>query len=231
MATLTVYPSPGVTVDGTVYRDGVDQTMGNIRAGAGTGFLDNATDDQFVYMKGSVTAGQFQKLLRAIFLFDTSALTTDATISATTFSLVVDGTTDGMIGSTSANSVMVLVASTPASNTGLANGDYGNLGTTDFGRSATQTNLVADGATYNDISANASGIAAVSKTSITKFGIKYGWDFDNTTTGLTAILNDNVQRVFGEFSDQTGTGRDPKLVVTYTLPSTARAHLTLLGVS
>lgn len=218
--TLTVYPDADpetTTVDGVVYTNGgADDTFSNLRTAAGTVANDTTANSLFAYIGASTTSNQYSLLGRSIFLFDTSSIGAGATISSATWSGYGTSTQDNLNGASSANSVLVLVASTPASNTALAAADYGQLGTTDFGRSVTQENWST--VAYNDTTINASGIAAINKTGVTKFGIRYGWDFDNTTTGLT-WASSGIQKVYGYFADQTGTANDPKLVVNYSSSS------------
>lgn len=216
-ATLTVYPDPNVestSVDGITTRSGVDEAMATIRAGAGTSATDSGAAGSGLALVASTTSNQFKQLNRPIFLFDTSALGAGATISAAVKSVFGSGTNgNGLSGEASANSVAVLVASTPASNTALVAGDYSQFGSTDFGRSAQQN--AWNTAAYNDITLNASGLAAISKTGITKFALRHGWDFDNTITGLTHV-NDAEQTLEMKFADTADVTSDPKLVITYT---------------
>lgn len=218
-STLTAYPDPDVevsTVDGVVGTAGLDASFATVRntaTGSGAVTSDAGSSGNVYSVIASATSGQYAGIVRSIFLFDTSGLTSSATISNAVFSVYGDSVTaDDLTGGASTNSKIVLCSSAPASNTALANADYSSLGTTHYGDSAIFNSL--NTAAYNDITLNASGLAAISKTSITKFGCRSGWDIDNTTTGLT--WHGSGQTRFGIFfADQTGTANDPKLVVTY----------------
>lgn len=216
--TLTVYPDPNVettSVDGDVGQNGVDLTLSNIRASAGNEANPTSAGANGYTLFASTTSGQYQRLYRWIFLYDTSALGAGATVSAAVHSTWIggNGKIDNLSGQASANSVMVLVASTPATNTDLVSGDYAQTGSTDFGRSAKQDSVSS--VAYNDITVNASGIAAISKTGVTKYALRVGWDFDNTTTGLT-WSSGGKQGYDIVFADTALTVTDPKLVITYT---------------
>lgn len=222
MSETTFYPDAhpeSTSVDGLIQRDFVDESLATIRAGAGTSVFDALTAGSGVNIHASTTSNQYQVMARSIFLFDTSALPDGDDISGAVFSLTSIAKTDDLNGGASSNSVSVLVASTPASNTSLATSDYSQLGSTDFGRSVILDNIVSDGSTYNDITINSTGRATISKTGITKFGLRFGWDFDNTTTGLTWSSGDRT-RVGWYYADEAGTSRDPKLVVTHAAPVT-----------
>lgn len=216
MATTDYFPVSGTAVDGVVIRSGVDEAIGVIRAGAG--MTTDTTDPTYVcYIDTgpASTSNKFFTLKRGIFLFDTTLLPANAVISSATLNFWVTATANGFSGAASANSALVAVSSAPSSNTSLANGDYSNLGSTDFGRSVSQGSL-STGA-YNSITLNASGIANITNAGISKFGLRYGWDFDNTITGITWATS-NSQGVQMDLASHTGTTQDPKLSVTYTLP-------------
>ena len=215
MPSYTFYPDPNVestSVDGLVARSGIDEVMGTIRAGAGVESYDDTGSNYFSLLQASATSNQFKFLSRGIYLFDTSTLSDSDSILSATFSLYFTAFFDGLLGGASANSAKVLVASTPASNTALVNGDYSQLGAVDFGRTDIQDNL-STGA-YTDITINATGRADISKTGVTKYGIRVGFDLDNTITGLTWSANQYHGGSAG-YADNAGTTQDPKLVVTY----------------
>lgn len=224
--TLTAYPDADAettTVDGWVDRGttagSVSESFATIRTGAGDGSNDSNSTLQ-TFLRGGDVTDKYWQLYRTIMLFDTSSLTSSATISAADFS--VWGTFKrNQLGSDDFH----IGGSTPASNTALANSDYGQCGTTSFGSIAYASFTSTDTA-YSTASLNASGISAVSKTGISKFSGQLGWDINNSFTGAWA---DNGYTQFNYWSaDNTGTTNDPKLVVTYTIASAK--HFALLGV-
>ena len=211
-STLTAYPDADpetTTVDGHVRRDTGTETWATIHDGAGTAFSDNATTAQFASVVSSTTANRWDVIRRGIFLFDTSSITASATISAVVFSLWATSVTNDFTSS------LCVVSSNPASNTGLANSDYATLGTTQYA-SDTALSGITTGA-YTDISLNATGIAAVSKTGVTKLGTLISQDRTNTEPTWASALQSNVTGRYAEING-ADTSNDPKLVVTYSIP-------------
>jgi hypothetical protein len=211
--TLTKYPDAhpeSTSVDGRVYRIPTQESFSSIRTSAGTGFSDTDGAEEAATLICGTTSSNYSDSRRGIFLFDTSALTAAATISTAVFSLYVNTVSNTMSPTQSAG----LVASSPASNTGLAASDYNiaSWGSTRFASDLSIGSLSTSA--YNDWTLNASGIAAISLTSITKFGTRLSCDIDNSepswSNGTIASLNVN-------YAD--AASNDPKLVVTYTVPS------------
>jgi hypothetical protein len=103
----------------------------------------------------------------------------------------------------------------PASETAIAAGDYDSFDSVP----QCDTPITYTGwgeAGYNDFALNSNGIASISKTGITKFGIRNA-NYD--VTGTAPTWGSAVQcYLIGYFADQTGTDNDPKLVVTYHIP-------------
>jgi hypothetical protein len=213
--TLTVYPSAGSVspIDGRVMRTGVNESFSTIRSGAGNSVWPDQTEGN-IFLVASSTSNQYQELVHWYHCFDTSALTSAATISAAVMSLFGSGK-DNQLGSPDYHVASASLASTSA----LANGDFQNIGRTSFG-SVAYASWSTTG--YNNITLNASGIAAISKTGVTQFSGQLSWDILNSTTGLT-WSNSAGSRFNAYFADQTGTTNDPKLVITYTTPTSYTA--------
>ena len=212
--TLTVYPDPHTetsTVDGRVYRTAVNETFATIIAGAGSGAGDAAADNIVCNLAASTTSNQFAQLIRGIFLFDTSALGLSE-ISAAVLSLNGGATELGGVKTNGLGEpALHIAASTPASNTALAAADYGNVGGTSFG-SVSYANIQASGS-YTNWTLNATGIAAISKTGISKFSLRHSWDITGSFTGTWAS---GAASHFGfKLAETANTTSDPKLVVTY----------------
>lgn len=210
--TLTAYPSAGSSspVDGWVYRGPQNETFSNIRTGAGENADNTTVNGNFLLLRATTTSNQYQYLTRAVFMFDTSSLTSSAVISSAVLSIYGTGKTNAL-GSAEVDIVSVSTAGTDA----LVAADYAvaNWGTTVFS-SVTYANF-SDSA-YNDITLDSNGIANVSKTSISKFGARLNWDTDNSFGGSWSSAADTRFNCY--MADQTGTSNDPKLVVTYTVP-------------
>lgn len=220
--TLTVYPDPNpetTSVDGVVRRQGVDESFASIRGGSGNSVDDTSAGLEFVRLACSATSNQFSALYRSILLFDTASLTAGAVISSAVLSLYGTFKNDPASWSPSID----IYSSAPASNTALANADYGTLGTTSY--TSAPISYASWASSYNDFTLNATGIAAIAKTGVSKFGAREStYDAGNTaptwSSGATMTME-------GYFADQTGSSNDPKLVVTYTVPTVGL--ITLLG--
>ena len=220
--TLTAYPDPDpetATVDGNVRRDGVDEAWGTIRAGAGTA-ADDAFNNRVIGFNASATLNQWTTLYRAFYLFDTSAIGAAGAVTATTFS--VYGTV--AIDNLGVSPTIDVYTTTPATNTALVAADFSQIGTTSQTGSPIAVGAWSTSG-YNTWTLNATGIASIATTGVTKFGTRNAnYDVANTAPTWTASQGVDVQ---GYTADQTGTANDPKLVVTYNIP-TFRL-ITLLG--
>ena len=211
--TLTVYPS----LDGVVVRNPAEETWQALHDGAGTsaGTTDPATYGANI--RGGATTNKYDLMTRGVFLFDTSALTANATISAATFSLVSQLKAEEITGQ-SVNMDTV----TPASDSSLAASDYNvaNWGGVAQATAITIASWVSDSSTYNDFTLNATGLSNISKTGMTRFGTRLVSDLTNTA--VSGWYNDNYgATVHVDFSETTGTSKDPKLVITYTITASA----------
>jgi len=153
---------------------------------------------------------KWQRLDRTIFLFDTSSLPESCTVTNAVLSLY------GMSKYKDGDFAVVpeVVSSNPTSNTELAAGDFDSLGSTPFSDTIAYTAF--DTTDYNDYTLNASGIAAISKTGISKFGMR---DKAYDRYGNTPIWAANKQCYVRGYCAEQGAGYKPKLVVTYTEPS------------
>lgn len=213
--TSTFYPDPNpetTSVDGLVRTENL-YTWANTRANAGEGAYPDINNHQTPGVQNTTTTNQFRYNQRGVFLFDTAALHDAADITGATFSLY--GTQKN---NAAGNINAVLVSSSPASNTDLVAADYGlaaHFGTTELAGRIPYANWSTTG--YNDFALNASGLAAISKTGVTKLGVLHHFDFDNASP--TWVSNTNPSGLWANFSETTGTGTDPTLVVTYTAPT------------
>lgn len=211
--TLTVYPDSdpeSVTVDGYVARwqsPCPAFTWADVHDNTGTTVTDSNT---IIVAQTDACATNWRGLFRSIILFDTSSIPDSATISSATWSGYVT-TKDA-----SPDEAMVIAGSAPASNTSLVAGDY-LYSSTNFGTAAYSATKMASAFTlnaYNDFSLNSNGIAAISKTGVTKLAFLLEKDRTNvepTHPGREETATD----IRMSSADVVGTTQDPKLVVEY----------------
>jgi hypothetical protein len=205
---LTFYPAAGANspLDGFVYQQGAYINYSLIHNESGGGH-DEVGIQLYVRLTTNSVPSQFYDLNRAITLFDTSSLPNDATISEGTWSFTTRNGKQNGLGEPSYH----LCAVAPNSTSSLANSDYGTFGSTSFG-SISYANIPA----YNNragITLNASGIAAISLTGITKFGFRDSWDINNSFTGTWAS---STNTGFTFFAADESQALGPSLLVTYT---------------
>lgn len=217
----TKYSTPGSAVSGYAARHSVDQTLAAIRAGAGTlNSYDTGSNGLICQVTASSTLNQFANVIRAILLFDCSALPDTAVVNTATIGIYVDSKGIGL-----GAFEMDIVSSAPASNTALANSDYANLDSTPFS-SIASASLTASA--YNSFSLNAGGKANISSTGISKFGARVNWDTDNSFGGLWVATQ--FSYAYCTDGGYASTTRDPKIDITYTVPAAVGISLLLMGV-
>lgn len=231
LTTSTFYPNANietVSVDGTCEENngdpGLDWSV--IIAAAGDA-ADDSTAGQDYCNKTEHGSGtqQFRRLRRSIFLFDTAALPDTDAISAATLSLFT-GPTPYVINDGSSPTLCV-VSSAPLTNLAIVAGDFDSLGSTAFSDAPAYTSF--SGSVYAVLTLNATGIAAIAKTGVTKFGTKEA-TYDLTGTAPANSAAGNVHGFLVFFAEQTGTSNDPLLTVTHAVPATGYKNLMLLGV-
>jgi hypothetical protein len=211
----TFYPDANpetTTVDGYVSQyDGNGVTWAAIRDGAGSEAGDSVDGYAIGQIYADDESNKWRMIRRGIFLFDTSSLDDNATISAATLSLFGRDVypKDDPAGWLPTINVY---SSAPASNTALASGDFDSLGTTAF--CDTPVTYANWNQAYNDFPFNATGIATINKTGVSKFGAREAkYDAANSAPAWSNQANS----YFGVFFAEKGTGYKPKLVVTYSI--------------
>ena len=208
MSVLTVYPDAGVgntTSDGQVYRDGENQTFADIRAGDGKNVSSTGTLGVMCYLVASSTNDQFSSNYRTLFSFDTSMLSANATISATTLSIYYHSKLNN-IGEPALH-ITQAVMGDPAN---PVKEDYQATLYTSFGSIA-----YADwSAGYEVITLNQAGQDNVNKTGISEFAGMSDWDQSGSFGG--SWVSGQNSGLIGYFADEAGTTKDPKLAITFT---------------
>ena len=191
--------------DGWIQRSGVDMTLANIRAEAeGNSSNSSSGNAGVANLQASTTTNQFQSLLRGGLLFDASSLPDGATLSASVISLFIKD-----INSALGDPDLDIVSLTTNSDTEWTSTDYANYGSTVFA-SILQSNLTDE--TYEAWTLSEAGRNNISKTIVSKFGVRLDWDTDNNFNGTWASGNLNRTKI--AYADLALN--PPKLVNTYT---------------
>lgn len=152
---------------------------------------------------------------RGFLLFDTSSIPDTDVISAATVQLYITSVTD--TDNDAQSYVTIIGNTTPASNTDLVAGDFDQCGAID-NPTKMSDDVDATGITtgaYNTWTMNATGLANISQTGITKWGIREGHDIEDV-----AVVGNVRTLIFVRSSEQAGTTNDPVLTVTHAPPAT-----------
>jgi len=212
--TLTAYPDPDpetTTVDGRVVRAVAEESWATLIAGAGNLAQPSSSPQTILNITAGTSSDLWTTNVRAIYLFDTSSLDDASVISAAIFSILG---TDKDDPSTAIAPNIDVYTSTPASNTNLVNGDYGQTGAiSQTGAPISYANWSTSA--YNDFTFNATGRGNISLTGVSKFATKNA-NYDAGASGPT-WSSGTVHYLQGASAEATGTTSDPKLVVTYTV--------------
>ena len=217
------YPDPNIeatTVDGLVYRilsAGSGETLATLRQGAGNGSADSNPSDTFVQWKADTSGTGYIQNVTPILGFDASAIPDTDTISTAILSLC-NNNGDGFTNDWGANNHYVVVTSSaPATPTALVNGDYSKPTTTAAsGLFAFADWGTATDETYLDYTLNAAGIANISKTAASWFAIIFESVRAEALEAGLSYANGNISFSYVNYAEQTGTTKDPKLVITHT---------------
>lgn len=199
--TLTNYPdahTESTTFDGILFKS--SDWWPTLRTAASA---DEAFDEyQYADLWDMYDGESLFYISRAIFLFDTSTLTASANVSLININFYGQGT---LINSDS--DAWSTCISSPASNTSINVADYNDV-TDQVGYIGFN---VWNSSGYNSMNLNPNSL--VDTAGITKLGARVAGDVAN-------LQPTGSNRVSFYMADQSGTSNDPKLVVTYTLPST-----------
>lgn len=212
--TSTFYPDPDpetTSVDGYVFYDcpAPGEFFVQVRGASGYGSTGaDAGSGIFARLLASATVNnQYLTMIRGVTVFDTSAIPDADAILSGSVSLWVDA-----VSSDNGNQSIALCAGTTASSTALAAGDYtGNVNnTTELATSVDLTGIAAGG--YLTMALNASGLANLSKTGVSKFSQRLSGDRANQNPALNATEDALISILSAEDS---GTTHDPKLTVVH----------------
>jgi len=204
------------SVDGFIQRGALLQTWAQLRDGVGTVSDSYLFANNGINFLSSNTSAKWEELERVIILFDTSSLLNlgNVIIRSVTLSLygfITAGGTKNKQDDLGIAPDVNVYSSNPASNTELVPADYGALGTTPFCNTPITYANWKEG--WNTFTLNANGIAAISKTGITKFGLRNAnYDAANIEPSWSAHL----QSYLFWYAADCGLATAPKLTVNYT---------------
>lgn len=222
--TTTFFPDPSVevtSVDGfSGHNARSDVSWATARSAAGNLSDDSSTTLTLTQMRQD---GTYTDVIRGFALFDTSSITSAGTISSAVLSVYGSSKSNTWAISPDIN----VFSASPASNTAIANADKTTVGTTAYCDTAISY-ASFNTAGYNDFTFNATGIAAISKTGVSKFSI-YNQQYDANNSAPTISGGTSSANIIAISADTAGTSTDPKLVVTYTVPSTSSPVIILVS--
>ena len=185
------------------------ETWAQIIARAGTDADPSIVGDNAMNFSGhSAFANYWYYLGRAIFLFDTAGLPDDATKTAAILSIRGWGKNDGGGNNPDVN----IYSSNPNTNVTLIPADHGTLGTTPFSTTIAYAAWIPDD--YNDFIFNQDGLDAISLTVVSKFGTRDATHDVGGSEPPNKPANGYYHQLRCDFSEE-GTGKKPRLVVTY----------------
>ena len=218
LTTFNPDPDPETaTVDGRVRRGVTSQSWSSLRGGTGVSIDDSSGDATGFGFRSSSVSIEYDFMDRGIWLFDTTVIEVGSTIGSSTFATRCSATNGSAFSQTTD-----MVGATTTSNTALNGGDFeGTVGNTQL-MSDTQTAFASVScsatAPYTHWVLNSNGRTHIKEGTITKFGMRASGDRTNTEPTWSSAVTAALQFLWAE---TTGTAEDPKLLVDYTLPSTA----------
>ena len=214
--------SDGITTDstgGTITTDGSDtihtftssgtftavitseESFSDIRSSAGSASADGETSEKVVKIKTTTTTDKFDEVRRGDLVFDTSAIADPAVIDTAKLRIFVNSKVETLTSQS-----LSVVTTTTASNTALANADYGNFGNTKIASDKTLASLTTSA--YNEYTLTSFG--GINKTGFTKIGLRLASDVSGSVTWASAVeASVNI-----DFAEGTNT---PELVIESTV--------------
>lgn len=207
--TLNVYSPDGtVSMTAVAGQQTANASFQTLHDGAGN---DNSQFSFSLGLQASTSSTKYNSLYRALMTFRTDAIVpagakaAAVSVSAASLSAYVHSKYN-----TLGSDVLCLVASTPASNTAVANADYTQVGTTQLADDKAYADVAT--AAYNTFDLNAAGVANINPASThSRFGLRIGWDRANSYGGTWASSKKTVFILLSEAS------KYPYLALTYTV--------------
>jgi len=211
MTVTTFFPS----LDGSIVED-TNAVWATIR-GATAGDIATPTAATIeCRILTTLTTDIWERMTRAIVLFDTNTIPDGDNVDSATFELVATDRAE-----TIANQSASMVTSTPATDTDIILEDYDQLGTTKQATDKTLASFTVDSATYSAFTLNATGLGNISKTGVSRFGFRITSDNDNAEPTWASDVDGRITVASAE--EILAGDKRPKLVVTHTLPFVPKA--------
>lgn len=200
-STLTANPVAGANSPCDGDMEATSRATWSAAQTAATADTVNVTLSNTFVLKASKNSAVDWTVRRSVYNFDTSSLTSAATISSAVFSIAGQGSAPSNTDSTTID----VVQATPSATNDIATSDFPNVGTTVYA-TMNSSSWVATSGVFNDFTLSASGRSNISKTGVSSFGLRLGRDTTNTApTGANDLAS---------FYADNGSNL-PKLVVTY----------------
>jgi len=220
---ITVYPDANpetTTVDGRVYRHGVDEAWATIIAAAGTGAIDDADSYFLTFIVASTTPNQWQGLQRAIQLYDPSLTPDSANVTSATLTVYGDSKGDSLNITPDIN----VYAATPTDDTSIIAADFSQVSSTawcDTPITYANYNVGTPGSPNNFV-INSTGLAPIQTALTNNTLVKLGFRNANYDVSGTppAWISEQVSYVIA-WAAEKGAGYRPQLVINYTVPHLA----------
>jgi hypothetical protein len=207
--TTTFYPDANA-IDGDVYRSAAGSWTTVRDATVGANVNPSGVQNLAMHVAGGSTADTWGEFGRSFILFDTSSIPDAATINSATLQAV--GSTQDYANAFTDS--VAIVTSSPASDTALVLEDFDQVGSVRQAADIPLANITRDNSTYTAWTLNSTGLGNISKTGITKFGMRSAKDLDNNSAWLNSV---RTLIIFGSSREiMAGGDQRPKLVVTYT---------------
>lgn len=213
-STLTLFPdvsSGGVTCDGQVSRDGVDEVFLSISIGFGTTATTGASTGT-IGLTATITTDQFSSNSRLLFGFDTRILSDSSSVTQTALSVWGTSKSTGL----GAPRLRVMGA-TPANYSQLITSDYSESIWNNDGVIIENASFDGTNTVYTTVNATSYWVSARLPT---VFTVVNEWDYQGDFSGQGGTWASGLTTSFAmNMADATGVSQDPKLVITFTQPA------------
>jgi|GEM_PF-6667512 len=209
LATSTFNPSASFE-DGRVFRTGNSETWNTMVTSNGQGAQQGSADPggEFAQAVATATTDRWAEMIRGIFQFDTSSLPDIDVVSAADIQLYITGKVEGI-----ASQSIGIVAATTSDPATLAISDYQGMGTVQLATALTIASISTGG--FNTWTLNASGLANISKTGVSKFGTRLVSDITNVSP---TWVSGQLANASCRWHTTNGGSSKPVLTVTHAPP-------------